>query len=844
MLKRLTSLLIPILVLGVLVNEILNTPIYTDRELASFRERDIALAKNGQFDEALEALKALSEIVPNDPLVWGDYLTVMIWAHRDGDAVQLANKPGLPPLPNYVLAELFEAALRIGDTANAQRFAIAEIGRSDNPEKVAVTRIDRLREMGAEPFIGALITAGLKRVPNSAPLLMRIEVPKPPETEAVAAVEPVPAAVEPTVDKALEQPSKPLSVKEKSSGLKAPKSTLFKPSAHGNAAARPLRRAGVPVIASRTATAKSMSRPIAEAPNARANAAEQARQAVQAAEQAPVGTERIVLADRALAALDTYIELLQAEAPSDSGALRNAQLDRVRALTLANRLPEAAALFESLGDPQTLPLYGLLNGADVYSRLHQPERAERLLDIARAQAPNDSSVLSAVFYNQLDRERYDLAQQTLAQLQSQSGPDVVDGRASWVARLAAMFEAYQNHLAIAQERLEALRIHALNDPDLDMNLATVYRWRGWAARALEEYRKAGIDGADPVAARAGVANSQMDLQRFREAGTEVKALTADAPTQPDAIAAQKRWDWFNRYEYRAQVATGKSSDSAVTGSSDLTFDQWLYSKPIFDQYRLFAHQHYDWADFSEGSGSADRLAFGGDYRSEPLDLAVSATDRIGAKLGVSANGEWRPDAYWSVFGDAQSDSDLVPLRGSRAGVDGHSFSVGVGYRWNESRSARLAFSRAEFSTGEYDSGNEFESNTRQAVSASISQGVWSDAKQRVAVTGELYYSHNTAGDNVIYFNPSSDRAAQFGVDYNGILARHFERVWSHRFNVGLGVYEQQGFDLSPIWSAQYEQRWEFGPQFSVNYGAMYRSRVYDGGREGYTALFGGIQWRF
>ncbi|HSB95118.1 MAG TPA: hypothetical protein VLC91_01635, partial [Spongiibacteraceae bacterium] len=250
--------MIPILVLGVLVNEILNTPIYTDRELASFRERDIALAKNGQFDEALEALKALSEIVPNNPLVWGDYLTVMIWAHRDQEAVQLANKPGLPPLPNYVLAELFEAALRIGDTASAQRFAIAETGRSDNPEKVAVTRVDRLREVGAEPFTGAVIAAGLKRVPNSAPLLMRIEVPKPPETAVVAAVEPVPEAVAPTVDKALEQPNKSLSVKENPSALKAPKSILSKSSAHANMATRPLRRPGAPVIASRTAAAKSV----------------------------------------------------------------------------------------------------------------------------------------------------------------------------------------------------------------------------------------------------------------------------------------------------------------------------------------------------------------------------------------------------------------------------------------------------------------------------------------------------------------------------------------------------------------------------------------------------------
>jgi biofilm PGA synthesis protein PgaA len=849
--KRLISIAVPVVVLGVLINEIVHTPIYTDRELASFRERDVAMARRGEFDEALRALKALSEIVPDDPLVWGDYLSVLAWARRDQEAVQLAQDPKLPLLPAYALAELFEAALRIHDYAAAQRFAIAEIQHNDNPEKVAVTRVDRLREAGAEAQVGAVIEAGLKRVPDSGPLLSRIEAPAPaPAPEATVAAPPEPSAAAPAI------PAAPAvaTPAAKAPGAPAARSTASRGRAFSKTYPTAARAPAARVAPAHRTTAARAATPAADAavagaapPSARAIAAERARHAVQAAEHAAPGAPRIELANVALAEIDRYIELLQAEAPDDAGALRNARLDRVHALNLAGRPADAAALFESLGDPADFPVYGLLNGADAYMRQHQPERAQKLLDLALAKAPDDTTVLGAIFYNQLDQERYADAGATLKKLQALDGPEVVDGRASWIARLGAMFDAYQNRLASAQEKLEALRIHALNDPELDMNLATVYRWRGWARRALPEYGKAAADGGDAIAARAGVANAQMDMQRFSQADVTINHLLAEAPQHPDAIDVKTRWDWFNRYEYIAQVQAGRSTESRVNGSGDLTFDQWLYSKPIADNYRVFVHHHYDWADFDEGAGHVHRVGIGGDYRSEPFDLALSLNQRApGGRLGVAVAGEYRVGDGLSFFGDVQSDSDQIPLRAIRNddAIHGPSFTVGAGYRWDESRSARLAYTRVQIGDGEYRNGNPIDEDTRQSLSASYRQDVYRDARHRIALVGDLYYSRNSADDSVPYFNPSSERAAQLSVDYNGILQRRGDRVWSHRATAGVGAYEQQGYGTDPIGSLQYEQRWDFGPAFSVNYGLLYRSRVYDGDREGYAAVFGGIRWRF
>lgn len=794
--RRLASFAVPILVLAILIYEVLHTPLYTDHELAVIRESAVDLAKIDQFDEALERLKALTEIVPQNPLVWGDYLTVMTWAGLDADAITLAKQQ--PNLPDYALSALFDAALREGDRASAEEFAQREIKQSKQMASVASARMGVLADYDAAQ-------------------------------QAALTPEPAAPAVEP------EPVSLPVAA--------APSAVPAKPTGRRSGVARPLRERSTSTLSSASLQARHAPPQAAASGTATGEEAlvddgtaereelerlaDAVRKLVRDAEAAPVDKRR-PLAEQALAGLDDYRDWIQRSRYANGVEWRNAELDRVRALTLAGRLPEAETLFRSLGDPAELPVYGLLNGADVYALRQRPEQATPLLEAAYRQAPTDPTVLSARFYNQLDREDYDAAAKTLAELRA-----ATEG-ALWVHRLSAMFEAYQNHLDRAQARLEALRPQAPHDPALALNLATIYRWRGWPTRALDEYRKAEADGADPLAVRAGVAQALFDQRRFREAGAAIAELGVVAPNNPDTVALQAQWDWFKRYQYIAQVQSGQSNGSPVTGSSDLSIDQWLYS-PISDEFRAFIHHHYDWADFIEGAGGVNRIGIGIDYRSQPFDVAVAVTDRSPtARKGLVVSGEYRPDESWTLFGDIQTDTNQVPLRGSLAGVDGHSVSGGVLYRWDERRNARLSYTRADFDDG----------NKRDMVGISGTQTLWTDAKRTLAVSAELYFSHSTAGDDVAYYDPQSDRSLYLSTDYTSVLMRRGDRSWVQRINIGAGVYEQQDFSNRGIWHAQYEQRWNFTPLFSLNYGLLYRSRVYSDDREGYGAVFGGVNWRF
>lgn len=846
--KKLTSLAVPIAVLAVLLHEAFNTPFYTERELAVMRERATEQAKAGEFEEALKSLRALTEIVPKDEGVWSDYLSVLTLAGRDAEAVTLARGGNVPKLRDYALAALFEAALRSGAGDSAQYFAQTEILQSDKPESIATARAWALYDAKLLPQARAVAAVGLQRSPASQTLLaLQTQLQAPPEPVAAQgegtaadAVSGAPAHEEPIQAKNAVATSAAAAVASDTTRKPVRKTRESRPAAEpaperAPASETPVESAssGDAAPAAPTASAAAWER--------RDLAAEQARNAVRDAESAPL-SDRGERAGRALSALDRYLEVLAADFPDDTEARRNALLDRVRALTLAGRLDEAATTFEGLGDSAGFPVYGLLNGADVYSLRHQPERAERLISQAAAQAPDDATVIGAQFYNALDLEQYPRAALALERLRRRQG-ETPEGRVVWTDRLAAMFEAYQNRLGRAQAELEALRAKAPEDPEIRLNLATVYRWRGWTERSLDEYRSAQLNGADSVVVRAGAARALMDAHRYGEVETKVDTLLADAPENPDVVALKDEWKWVNSNEYSAQFMVGKSNGSAVTGDGDAQFEQWLRSRPLAENYRVFAHQRYDWGDFpvDEDTGGINRFGIGGDYRSQYFDVALEATKRNpGTSTGANVSGEWRPDDHWSLFGEAQSDSTLVPLRALRAGIDGDSATVGVRYRWNESRVFRISATRSHFS----DSDNVDEDNDRESATASLTQTLWQDARHKLALTGEAYYSHNSASDNVPYYNPKKDRSFGLTAEYVGILSRRFERSWSQRVAVGAGDYWQEGHGNSSIWDVTYEQRWRFGPSLELNLGGLYRSRVYDGDREGYGAIFGGINWRF
>lgn len=799
--KRLSSLLIPTLVLAIVVHEVLNTTIYTERELREMREDAVSMASLGQFETALEKLRALSEVAPQDAAIWGDYLVVLTRANQAETAFALYRANPQRSMPDYAWAELFTAALARNELQLARELAQSEINQSANAEAVRAAR---------ELALAAAMPVLAESLPDAADTILADVAESPTATPEPA------AASQQTANTQAPVPTAAAAVAEDDDAEPAP--------AVVNAPQVSPPSLPAPQPAPELVTAVPAATTDIDA------LAEQARLAVRAAELAPAA-QRNAEAEHALAMLDRYATALADGSGSDLD-MRNAKLDRIRALTLAGRHDEAKTLFDAMGDPRELPVFGLLNGADLHIRMEQPDAAAVLLDIALDQEPANRSVLLTLFYLELNRENYGQADATISVLKT-SAATTAEQRE--VRMLEAQLAAYSNRLQKAQRELEALAAEDPSSVEVRQRLAQLYRWRGWPRRALEEYRKAENLAEEPGSAQLGAVSALVDMHSYMEAQSTLAAISQSAPQHPELASARAEQQQRRRREYRAQVSAGNSSDSPVTGAGNISFEQRLTSAPIAEHVRLFARQRYDWADFREGSAILNRVGAGVDFRSRQFDAMLEINERNGGgNTGVNLSGEWHFDDRFSAFADFASDNSAAPLRGLNSGLRGNSRGFGVLYRAHESSQTLLRYSLADLNDG----------NEREAFTLRQQNTWFLQDRRRLRLTAEAYYGRSSLDAEPVYYNPTGEKAATVTLEYTTPLPAHLAEQWFQRIAVGAGAYQQHGFGGSAIWDLEYEQIVQLGAAFEINYGLLYRSRVYAGDREAYAALFGGLVWRF
>ncbi|MFK7794250.1 MAG: poly-beta-1,6 N-acetyl-D-glucosamine export porin PgaA [Gammaproteobacteria bacterium] len=555
---------------------------------------------------------------------------------------------------------------------------------------------------------------------------------------------------------------------------------------------------------------------------------------MQAVNSEPVFRESF--ANEAVKSVDHFLEFLNSNLPDDSIARRNALLNKVHAQTLSGLHAEAIATYESLGlSVEDIPVWGNVHAAEAYAGNRQPEKAVQILEYANDKEPDNLNILSALMFASIDMEDYDNAGVAMSRMNKiVEGQEVNDGRTHWVARLDAMFQAYQNRLKEAEKRLLALQANAPSDPDILKNLAIVNRWRG-----LTNKSSALLGDASQVLGQdmsIGVAKTSLliDSQQYSKARQNLQKLNAEYSYHKDVKRLQKRWDTHVKRLYTLSTQYGESSGNAL-GNKDFTIEQRLYTAPIYDQYRVYVRDRYDWAEFPEDNGNLHRVGIGGEYRSDSYDVSaeINASVRDDTDPGVTLNGVWKRDDHVSLFGELQSYSRNVPLRAINADIDGESVSAGAQYRWDESHYLRASASFTDFSDG----------NQRTSFFIQHEHDVYQSAHHQIYLSEEFYISENTE-DDVGYFNPEGDYSFRVAAKYRGVIWREYEKSLTHRLNLGIGNYKQENESNAGIWDIEYRQQWAPSHDFEVDYGVLHRRRSYDGEAESYNAISASVNWRF
>lgn len=773
----------------------------------------IELARKGDFPNALSQLDALRRQQPENRALVFDQIAVYAWAERDADVVGLAQRTSLDQAPDYVLAMVAKAY------RNLKFF----------PEAVALYGLALERSPGQlQSRIGlayALAESGEIEAANREVAALREELPQNLEVLMLAGY-------------VFERSGRRVEA------IDAYQRVLVQDPGHQGARYSYLLALNA-VGASHLALDRAgQGPPVLGLADRRSLQGSEAAHTVRWGSLAPPQVEsRFVETDQAKGLIARNLHGLEPQLLQDRPFIDQGRSDRLVALRDRVQMGEAVAEYDKLrAAGATPPVYSLQAAADAYLHLEQPEQARELYLQVLAAEPNNLKARLGLFYALIEMEDFPAARELVDTLNSEQpiwlrpggsqaprrNPDKLDAEIA-----ATLYRNFSGQLAQAQASFERMRQLAPQNPDLRHELAGTYLARGWARRAVEEYRLGLTVEPEHRGMQAGLAGNLLRLNEFETAEAEILRLTDEFSEFKPVQRLRRSWHLHNLRELRVAAGYGRASGGAIA-SRDLQLESTLYSSPLFYHYRGFVSHSWNRGEFPEGDGIVHRYGFGVDYRGRDFEgeAALTLVNAADTKPGLRLAGTWSPDDHWALPAALELISRDTPTRALRAGIQADSLRLGARYRWHESRQWGGNLQLMSFSDG----------NQRAAISSYLRQRVQTRAQRWHDLEAGLYASTNSKSA-VPYYSPSEDASLELTLDNHWRLWRRYHRSFVHRLAFSAGGYWQSDHGVKPIGALLYEHLWQNAEHFELVYGVALTRRVYDGEGENGNAYHLRLNWR-
>ncbi|PCJ37605.1 MAG: poly-beta-1,6 N-acetyl-D-glucosamine export porin PgaA [Cellvibrionales bacterium] len=570
----------------------------------------------------------------------------------------------------------------------------------------------------------------------------------------------------------------------------------------------------------------------------------------------------------------------------------NAQFDLLVALRNRLRMNETISLYKELITANIkVPAYVQIAVCDAHLYLENPDKAEACyLDVKQAVSQENINLDLSLFYAYIENEKPDTAQAWIKQVAAKQPPYIwgkgvkplrkPNPKKTQSETIAALSIAYADNLQEAEQQIEALHQLAPYNTDLRKELANIDYWRGWPRKAQGEYDIGLTQEPKHLGLRMGQARNQLALKQYEEAEISIDSLFGLYPENKGIAVQNKLWGIHNMREFKTEVNISDSNSASNNlrksdnGSRSLDISSYLYTRPINYNFRIYAHQHHSQAKFKGGDGRLNHIGGGFEYTAPTMFLMaeVHQNEYIrqyqGAKnrLAYSINGRFTPSDHWSVSFSQESLSSQTPLAALYFdGTYAKSLSMGIQYRWHESRTAGLQHAYLDFSDG----------NKRHSLNGFWKEQWYSQYNYKFSTRVDLYSSTNLKADEINrnsddvtttpYFNPEMDFSGSIALENEWLSWRRHEDSFYQRLILSTGFYTQAGYIPSgskgeaPVqealdnklkygtgntWGLQYEHRWTFNDRFELIYGAKRANKRYDLKDELSSSYYLLLDWRF
>ncbi|WP_168787560.1 poly-beta-1,6 N-acetyl-D-glucosamine export porin PgaA [Paraburkholderia aromaticivorans] len=516
--------------------------------------------------------------------------------------------------------------------------------------------------------------------------------------------------------------------------------------------------------------------------------------------------------------------------------------ERVAALQGVGRMKEATALYEDLvHSSQPLPARTYAAAGDAYTYLDEPRKAapayeralqtpvEPLTPSLEPHALKRIDVQEGLFFAYLDAGRYENAQQLLKSITASTPiradlaehPEDVNEDYGRVKKLQAQYLLYTDRTREGVAALDDLRHEAPFDPALISARADATLVQQRPHEAAKVYAGTLVDHPGDLETLAGLGKTALELSQYDRAA-QVNATFGDR--FPDSNTVKTFQRDFEAYKSpQLIVAANGQKGNSVIADNDWGVDTQLYSMPIANYWRVFAHQFSGRANTGDGNSvSRIRNGIGGDFRFHGIDAAVEVDHSTGpqAKTGGAGSLSFEPDDHWKFSAGVDSNSNTIPWKAYQAGVTGRAATGDIRYSVDDYRYFELGYGASRYS----------DSNLNQAWVATWYERLINTPSHLVATWVELNTSSNTL-TNTAYFNPHRDLTAQLTAMYQWTSWRNVDQSLANRAYATVGGYRQTDIGTSLLWEVRLEQQWQFSAHASLAYGIGVSSQRMDRSRD-------------
>jgi biofilm PGA synthesis protein PgaA len=518
--------------------------------------------------------------------------------------------------------------------------------------------------------------------------------------------------------------------------------------------------------------------------------------------------------------------------------------DRVVAYAGRGEMEKAVSSYESIPADQPISIEALAAAGDAYSYMNEPAKAEvafkRAVEQATAASADPATrgyqygsrtrpidLREGLFYAYTDQNKYVEAGKVLDDISASLPPadqvkpwDIANDDYLKLNRLRAQYLIYVGKPEAGMAELKRLEEQVPFSAEVRNAEADATLSLGRNLTAKDMYVATLNDHPDNIEALAGLGRTSLNTGDYSNAR---QINDAFATTFPENGSVRNFKRDYNAW--RAPTVTietnGEHGASAIA-DDQFSIDTYLFSPPMYDNYRVFAHTFYMYALTDIGKLNRVRTGAGGDYRRGPLTVLGEVSRSLGGDGRTGGNGavEYAFNDYFKAAAEFDSDSNELPSKAYVNHIFGRTGKVAFTYTDGDRRSADISYGAGRYS----------DENFHQEIAAGGSQRIFTAANQLINATVRLGTSSNT-NNNVVYFSPSRDYSGELGIMHQWAVWRSGERSLLQRFYVSGGAYNQRGFGTSGFWAARLEHAWTFSRDITLTYGIGIGRHAYDGEQE-------------